>query len=127
MRTRKLTPKGKPHRGVPMWGDQNDGARFDRALGRKFGTHFGSRRDAIATLDISRRLMNMYITGERAIPDTIWIALKKLPDIDAAATSRKPASNKYKAPAQRRVQNKIVKGRRAIPAILYIDDIDPLS
>lgn len=114
MRTRKSKPKSAKKE---FWGDQNEGARFNRALGRKFGTHFGSRRDAIATLDISRRLMNMYITGERAIPDTIWIALKKLPDFDKAAAR----------PKRKVATPKIVKGRRAIPAILYIDDIDPLS
>lgn len=126
MRTRKLAPKGKPHRGVLMYGDQNEGARFDRMLKRKFGTQFGSRRDAITTLDISRRLMNMYITGERAIPDTIWIALKALPDFDG----EKQSAAAYRDFVKHQPPEGIAKGRRAIPAVLYIDDtddIDPLS
>lgn len=123
MRTRKPKPKSAKKE---FWGDQNEGARFDRMLGRKFGTHFGSRRDAIATLDISRRLMNMYITGERAIPDEVWIALKKLPDIDKAAAKPKRKVATPKIVKGRRVASPVA-GRKAIPAILYIDDIDPLS
>lgn len=43
-----------------FWGDAERGALFLAALG------------------LQRRLFNMYITGERSIPDEVWTRLRKI-------------------------------------------------
>lgn len=75
--------KFRPSRGSQkrdFWGDARQGLKFALLIDMKFGRHFGSRREAIAFLGLQRRLFNMYITGERSIPDEIWDVLKKMPD-----------------------------------------------
>lgn len=84
-----------------FWGDADRGQLFIEQVEKKFGSHFGSRKDALAALKLQRRLFNMYITGERSIPDAVWRDLRALPKYQAA----KPVS----------------------PSTLYVDDVDPLS
>ena len=86
-----------------FWGDADRGQLFLEQIEKKFGTAFGSRKVALAALGLHRRLFNMYITGERSIPDTVWRDLRALPNYKIAA---KPKST---------------------PPLLYIDDVDPLS
>lgn len=63
-----------------FWGDGEQGESFDRLIDRKFGTHHGARVAAVKFLGYSRRLLNMYVTGERRIPDEIWAKVKARPD-----------------------------------------------
>lgn len=68
---------------LDFWGDEFEGAKFRRLIRRKFGAHFGAMIPAIAFLGRSRRLVNMYITGQRDIPSELWTALRRLPDYEA--------------------------------------------
>lgn len=86
-----------------FWGDADRGQLFVEQIDKKFGEHFGSRKVALAALKLQRRLFNMYITGERSIPDAVWSHLRRIPD--------------YKKPA--------VVTTKTTP--LYVDDVDPLS
>jgi hypothetical protein len=85
-----------------FWGDADRGALFLEQFEKKFGDHFGSRKAALEQLHLHRRLFNMYVTGERAIPPEVWAKLRKLPNYKARAVV-------------------------AAPALLYLDDVDPLS
>jgi len=133
--TKKKTRKPGKH-WPGFWGDPAQGEKLERLIDRKFGTYFGSRKVAIGTLGLSRRLMNMYITGERAIPDHVWKHLKLIPDFDPRAVPvqakkavrRKTPATKAYSDFVRQHNSELVKGRRAVPAILFIDDdTDPLS
>lgn len=97
-----------------FWGDAQKGASFKRMIDFKFGTYFGAVKTALETLQLNRRLYNMYITGEREIPDDLWLKLRRLPK------QKKPAILPKNSP-------RLVHGRKSAPATLYIDDIDPLS
>ncbi len=83
-----------------FWGDADRGHLFLEQIEKTFGAHFGSRKDALAALKLHRRLFNMYITGERSIPDEVWSKLR--------AMSKRKAAKPKSTP-------------------LYIDDVDPLS
>lgn len=61
-----------------FWGDAERGALFLELVEEKFGAAFGSRKTALAALGLQRRLFNMYITGERSIPDEVWTRLRKI-------------------------------------------------
>lgn len=109
--------KKRPSRGAKkrdFWGDEVEGQKLGRLIDRKFGSHFGSRKTALETLGLGRRLFNMYLTGERAVPEHLWSQLKLLPDFDqrTQATAPKRATR-----------------ARAVPSVLFIDedDEDPLS
>lgn len=84
-----------------FWGDADRGKLFLEQIEKKFGDYFGSRKVALAKLKLHRRLFNMYITGERSIPDDVWSRLRAMPNYNAAKP--KPAP------------------------LLYVDDVDPLS
>ena len=68
-----------------FWGDADRGRLFLEQVEKKFGAAFGSRKAALKTLKLQRRLFNMYITGERNIPDTVWTQLRKLPNLKSVA------------------------------------------
>jgi hypothetical protein len=82
-----------------FWGDHIRGQLFLQQIEKKFGTYFGSRKVALETLKLERRLFNMYVTGERNIPDHVWTALRNLPNYQDDAPEELP----------------------------FIDDVDPLS
>lgn len=68
-----------------FWGDATQGELFDEMIDRKFGDYFGSRKKAVISLlgrENRRRLLDMYCTGERAIPNELWAALNDMPDYD---------------------------------------------
>lgn len=84
-----------------FWGDADRGKLFLEQVEQKFGTVFSSRKVALSALHLQRRLFNMYITGERSIPDEVWARLRHLPNYKAAKPDIAPP--------------------------LYVDDVDPLS
>jgi hypothetical protein len=58
------------------YGSHRLARQFTQLINDKYGTHHGARQDALAELDISRRLLNMYMTGQRAIPVKLWYDLQ---------------------------------------------------
>ena len=60
------------------WGDETEGQHFDRLLKTKFGTKRGSRKLAMSVLNLSRRLLNMYVTGERRIPADVFATVNDM-------------------------------------------------
>lgn len=100
-----------------FWGDAETGKTFERLFDRKFGTWFGSRKAGLAALKLDRRIFNMYLTGERSIPDDLWASLKRFPDFEAATVAKQP---------KKQLTVNVV-GRISTPKPLYIDDVDPLS
>jgi hypothetical protein len=73
---------------------------FKEQINQKFGSYFGSRKDALESLGLQRRIFNMYLSGERNIPPHVWARLRKLPNHNA---------NQLRLP------------------LPYLDDTDPLS
>jgi hypothetical protein len=101
----KTKPKIKPNPATvkrrDLYGDPKQGILFTEMIDNKFGTERGSRKTAFESLHLQRRIFNMYMTGERYIPDEVWSKLRAVPDYVAPARKTRP--------------------------ILYIDDVDPLS
>ena len=96
--------KVRPSKGAmkrDFWGDEKRGQLFEEQINKKFGDYFGSRAIALNTLRLQRRLFNMYITGERNIPNELWATLRKMPNYVAPKRTTKP--------------------------VIFIDDVDPLS
>jgi len=68
-----------------FWGDEDQGEQFALLLDEKFGTKRGARKLAMSVLNISRRLLNMYIVGERRVPDPLWATLTQMQVFDPNA------------------------------------------
>lgn len=66
---------------IDYWGDEIRGLNFKLRVNDTFGTGFGSRARAQKALGIGRRIFNMYITGQRNIPDQVWENLSVFEDI----------------------------------------------
>lgn len=64
------------------YGNAIKAVAFEMMLDEKFGTGFGARKRAMLGLELQRRILNMYITGQRAIPDSVWHRLETMPDWD---------------------------------------------
>jgi hypothetical protein len=70
----KPSPKAQKR---DFWGDKQRGQIFEEQIAKKFGDHFGSRKTMLAEMGLQRRLFNMYVTGERNIPDEVWRKLRQ--------------------------------------------------
>lgn len=101
------------------WGDPVDGQDFERLFCETFGTRFGSRKLGLAVLGLDRRLFNMYIKGQRRIPDAVWAKLANTP-LHGPKSAPAARLNRLKATQQ-------PVGRSKAPVALFLDDIDPLS
>ena len=91
-----------------LWGDEFEGARYAAMLKKKFGDEPGARKAAMSALKISRRLLNLYMSGHRKISADAWAKLRAYQPA-LAAPRKEPKTARYAA------------------YMLYIDDIDPLS
>lgn len=105
----KPSPKAKKR---DFWGDKIRGTNFKTTVDEKFGTKHGIVKTILAELKLHRRLYNMYITGEREIPDEVW---QRLNDYNPKKKKRKIAPTP-------------VVGQNAAPRTLFVaEEIDPLS
>lgn len=80
-RSRANTPKSQTT-WIYLWGEETESAEFERLLDTKFGTRRGARKTAMTALGINRRIMNMYITAQRRVPEDIMNKLRAMPQWD---------------------------------------------
>lgn len=77
----KPSPKAKKR---PWWGDIDAGENLSFLIEQKFGSKHGHVKHVLAYLNIQRRLLDMYKSGERNIPEQIWARLELLHDYTTA-------------------------------------------
>lgn len=69
---------------IDYWGDMDQGQQLTEIITDKFGDYHGHIKHVLAYLKISRRLLDLYRSGQRAIPDDVWRRLHLLPDYNSA-------------------------------------------
>ena len=81
----KKPPRAPGLKEREFWGDETEGEEFTRLLAEKFGEGYGSIKLAVNVLGIQRRLLNMYMSGQRRIPDDVFATIRHMTPFDPDA------------------------------------------